>query len=429
MRFSLETNTTLQYEAVIVGGGPAGCAAAVACARAGKKTLLVEKSCSLGGMGTGGLVPGWCPVHTGMLEGVAREIFDRSLQSLTDMPADQEEWVPIEAEALKRVYDTIVSDSGAAVLFDTVPVHVRKEPDGKIKSIVVCNTAGLTEICADVFVDCTGNADLYRLAGGTPIRSATVQPGSLCFYLGNVDLDAFKREPILHTSNANSPIHAIVADEKYPLLTSAHFCIQIIYKNVAVINAGYLYGIDPDRPLDNAAIMMQGRAMAQSYAEALRAYTQAFRNCTLLATAPLLGVRESVRVTATYTVGIEDYLRRARFDDAIAKNDYFIDVHSENMNKLFRVHADLNETCRYYAPGEYYEIPYRSLVTDIPNLLAAGRIVGCDEQVQGSLRTMPAALSTGRAAGTAAAICVESKIAPTALEGTAVRKRLEEQGF
>lgn len=415
MQVTVETVKSFQFDAVVVGGGPAGCSAAIACARRGVRTLLIEKSFSPGGMGTGGLVPTWCPVHTGMLTGSAREIFDAAIADMRDIPDEREEWVPIEAESLKRTYDRLLKESGAEVWFGSMPAAAVKRADGTIGSLAVLTVAGLVEVGAAVYIDCTGNADLARLAGAAIRQPSVVQPASLCFYLGNVNIPAFKREPILHSSNPDSPIHAIVADEKYPLIRNPHFCLTILYDNVAAVNAGYLFGADVRDPSGFARIMTEGRAAAAQYAAALAEYTEAFRNCVLLATAPLPGIRESVRIEAAYTLTEEDYLRRARFADAVARNDYYLDVHSETLDALVRAHRDLSEVCRYYEKGEYYEIPFRSLVSSVDNLLAAGRIIGCDDRMQGSVRTMPTALATGMAAGIAAAVAVRSGAPPARL--------------
>lgn len=349
-----------------------------------------------------------------MMRNSAREIFDSALGGMSDLPDDREEWVPIEAEALKRVYDKLVYECGTDVWFESCPVCVSLN-GGLIRSVTVITPAGRVEVSAECFIDCTGNADLCRLSGASVVRPERVQPASLCFYLGGLDIQAFKREPELHSSNPDSPLHKIAADPRYPLITSPHFCIKILYGNVAAINAGYLYGVDISDPGAMFRLMRTGREAAAQYAAALAEYTEAFRNCSLIATAPLLGIRESVRINAVYNLTIDDYVRRARFDDAIARNDYFIDVHSPAVDELVKQHKDLSGECLYYEKGEYYEIPYRSLLSDVDNLLAAGRIIGCDERVQGSVRTMPNALSTGMAAGIAAAVAVRAGKTPARL--------------
>ena len=234
---------------------------------------------------------------------------------MSDLPDDREEWVPIEAEALKRVYDKLVYECGTDVWFESCPVCVSLN-GGLIRSVTVITPAGRVEISAKCFIDCTGNADLCRLSGASVVRPEMVQPASLCFYLGGLDIQAFKREPELHSSNPDSPLHKIAADPRYPLITSPHFCIKILCGNVAAINAGYLYGVDISDPGAMFRLMRTGREAAAQYAAALAEYTEAFRNCSLIATAPLLGIRESVRINAVYNLTIDDYVRRARFDDA-----------------------------------------------------------------------------------------------------------------
>ena len=111
------------YEIIVAGGGPAGCAAAMAAARKGAKTLLIEATGCLGGMGTAGLVPAWCPFSDKekiIYRGIAEEIFNASKKGVAHVRMTDLDWVPIDAEHLKRVYDRKVSESGADVLFHSL---------------------------------------------------------------------------------------------------------------------------------------------------------------------------------------------------------------------------------------------------------------------------------------------------------------------
>ena len=133
------------WDVIVVGGGPAGCAAAVAAAESGRRTLLLERTCSLGGMGTAGLVPAWCPfsdreqqIHRGFADRILR----RSLATTPHIDPTAVDWVPISAEALKVIYDDELSRAGVEIRFDSLLVDVVVE-ERRVAGLVVADKTGL----------------------------------------------------------------------------------------------------------------------------------------------------------------------------------------------------------------------------------------------------------------------------------------------
>lgn len=115
------------WDVIVAGGGPAGCTAAAAAAREGASTLLIEATGALGGMGTSGLVPAWCPftdkvriIYSGLAERVLKE----TMAGMPHVPPERFDWTPIDPERLKRVYDELVTGSGASIRFGTMLVEV-----------------------------------------------------------------------------------------------------------------------------------------------------------------------------------------------------------------------------------------------------------------------------------------------------------------
>ncbi|HHW90350.1 MAG TPA: FAD-dependent oxidoreductase, partial [Clostridiales bacterium] len=184
------------------------------------------------------------------------------------------------------------------------------------------------------------------------------------------------------------------------------FCSKQIARGIVAFNAGYIEDIDVNDGFSVSQGLILGRQMAQEYLSALKKYTKAFDNAVIVSTAAALGVRESYRVMGEYILTLDDYIKRRKFPDAIAKNDYFLDVHSKELNERYlKQNLDIDEDYfKNYQKGEYYEIPLRCLIPKgFQDLLAAGRIISADEYVQGSIRTMPACLAIGEAAGVEAA--------------------------
>ena len=184
------------YDVIVVGGGPSGCTAATAAAREGAKTLLIEATGCLGGMGTSGLVPTWAPFSDKekiIYRGLAKKVLSAVKKETPHIGGDDLDWIPVTAELLKRLYDDMVTESGAHIIFNTVLSAVEMDEGSRVSHIIASNKSGLTAYSAKVFVDCTGDADLAYWAGAECEKGAgpksELQPATLCFILGNVLLN------------------------------------------------------------------------------------------------------------------------------------------------------------------------------------------------------------------------------------------------
>jgi hypothetical protein len=423
------------FDVIVVGAGPAGCAAATAAAREGSRTLLIEQTSSLGGMGTSALVPAWTPFsdHQKIIyRGLAETVFKQTKAGMAHVKPDALDWVPIDAELLKRVYDDMVRQAGVNVLFNTFFSAVQTSGDGFVDAIVVSNKSGLSALSASVYIDCTGDADLCAWAGAEFHKGdetgAGLMPATHCFLLANVNIKAYEEGPNLHCGNPKSPIHAIVASGKYPLIPDLHLCSNTVGPGVVGFNAGHVYSVDATDPATVSQAVMQGRKLAASYRDALAEYLpEAFGKAFLVSTGSLLGIRETRRIVGDYVLTLEDYLRRRSFPDEICRNSYFIDVHAKvkaAFDDLKKVDEWEKSTLRY-GPGETHGIPYRCLTPQrLFNVLVAGRSISTEQLVQGSVRIMPCCLAMGEAAGIAAAMAVGAGSDVRAVDTQDLRKRL-----
>jgi flavin-dependent dehydrogenase len=159
-----------RWDVIVVGGGPGGCTAAISAAREGAKTLLIEATGQLGGMGTSGLVPAWCPFSDGekiIYRGLAKKIFNESKKGVPHEKPEKLDWVHINPEHLVTVYDRMVTESGTRVLFFSRLAAVEMSAGDTVDALVVANKAGLTAFRAKVYVDATGDGDLAAWAGAT----------------------------------------------------------------------------------------------------------------------------------------------------------------------------------------------------------------------------------------------------------------------
>lgn len=431
-----------EYDVIVAGGGPAGCTAAISAAREGKKTLLIEATGCLGGMGTSGLVPAWCPFSDKeqvVYQGLAEQIMERVKGTMLHVPKDLLDWVPIDPEMLKSVYDEMVSKSGAEVLFCTFLSAVETDEHGNVTSIILSNKDGLTAYSAKVYVDATGDADLSVWAGAEYEKGGPdgeVQPSSHCFVLSNVDSYAYAYGKSLHPGNPESPVYKIAASDKYPLVYDFHMCSNFIGPGTLGFNAGHLFNVDNTNPRTLSKDLMTGRQLARQLRDGLAEFCpEAFANSFLAQTGALMGVRESRRIVGDYQITREDFVARRSFDDEICRNCYYIDVHNQKdeADKVRDGETSFNEMAEkvavHYGKGESHGVPYRALLPKgLRNVIVAGRSISSDRIVNGSLRVMPVCLAMGEAAGLAAAMATEQENDLRKIDVTQLRAKLKEYG-
>lgn len=432
-----------RYEVIVAGGGPAGCTAAIAAAREGKKTLLIEATGCLGGMGTSGLVPAWCPFSDKeniVYAGLGIKIMEKVKATMPHVPKTLVDWVPIDPEMLKTVYDDMVTESGAEVLFNTVLSAVDTDGQGNVTAIVVSNKDGLSAYAADIYIDCTGDGDLAVWAGaayekGDP-ETGDLQPASHCFVISNVDSYAYQFGVRLHGANPDSPVHKIAASDKYPLVHDFHMCNNFVGPGTVGFNAGHVFNVDNTNPRTLSQDLMTGRKLARQLRDGLAEYfPEAFANSYLAQTGALMGIRETRRIVCDYKITREDFVARRSFEDEVCRNCYYIDVHntkkdaekvkSGNMavREMFDKHAV------HYGPGESHGVPYRALTPmGLNNVLIAGRSISSDRIVNGSLRVMPVCLAMGEAAGMAAAMASDAGKDVRKVDVQALREKLRVLG-
>ncbi|XHR29722.1 MAG: FAD-dependent oxidoreductase [Chthoniobacteraceae bacterium] len=432
-----------EWDVVVIGGGPSGCAAAASAAREGSKTLLVEAGGFLGGAATAALVPAWCPFTDKekiIYRGIAERVLETCKAGMPHVGKKDVDWVPIDPERLKRVYDDLVTESGAALLFNTMLSSVDLDGKGGVSTLLVTNKQGLSALKAKVYIDCTGDADLAAWAGAEFHKGddhGELMPATHCFTLSGVNNFAFQYScgngRLLHANNPKSPLYEAIASKKYPLIPDAHLCCSITGPGVVGFNAGHLWKVDNTDPASVSKALVKGRKMAAQFRDLLaEACPEAFANAFLVNTANQVGIRESRRIVGDYCLTLDDYLARRSFPDEICRNAYFIDVHhslkaaEKNVSER---REGLEDTVRY-GPGESHGIPYRCLLPKgLRNVLVAGRSISCERIVQGSVRVMPACLAMGEATGLAASLALQTNGGDVhAVNTDILRERLRDRG-
>lgn len=425
-----------QYDVIVVGGGPAGCTAAASAARDGAKTLIIEGTSALGGMGTSGLVPLWAPFSDKekiIYGGMAQRVFEQSKAGMPHVEKTGICWTQIDPELLKRIYDDLVTDAGADVLFNS-SVCAAEAENGTVDAIIVANKSGLTAYRAQIFIDASGDADIAAWAGADFQKgdetSGELMPATHCFSLTNVDEYTQKYSGYdWWESGPGSWRHEML--KKYPGLTDGHMCKAHVGPGVFGFNAGHIWDVDNTVPETVSKALIQGRKIACEFRKALAEFHPAFTNAFLVNTGSLLGIRETRRIIGDYILTLEDYMARRTFDDEICRNSYPIDIHTSKDEIELSKQGEMDVMQRYeqFKPGESHGIPYRSLIPKkLTNVLVAGRSISADRPVQGSVRVMPVCLCMGEAAGTAAAMALNESCEIRKINVGKLREKLRKNG-
>ena len=436
-------------DVLVAGGGMAGIAAAIAAARAGAATVLVERAGWLGGMGITGATglhtffnvfgahPG--AERTRLVAGIAQELVDR-VQQLgggaghvrMERGSDFVSMLtPVEPEAFKLAAFQLCREAGVKLLLHTILDEVRSDR-GHIECVVAWNKAGRSLLRAKQYVDCTGDGDLAAWAGAPFERYRPGDRGAysagFTFRLCNIDLAAMeadldRRGLITQLAHAVKPgttapdlvrlgIHtgrlreAGAANAPGYFLASSLRPRELTYCNC--INHGPNDGLDPDA-LTEAEVDLRGRML--EVAEMFRRHVAGCEGAYAAGPAPSVGQRRARAIRCDYELSQDDVTEGRRFDDEIGLFG-FID------NGQFFVRE-----------AGAYGIPYRALIPrSLDNVLIAGRMMTVDLVAHNSTRNTVCCLLCGQAAGTAAALSAAGGIAPRDLDPTDLRDRLARDG-
>jgi FAD dependent oxidoreductase len=416
------------YDVVVVGAGSAGATAAIAAARTGARTLLVDRMGFLGGISTAVLdtfyafyTPGEAPKR--VVGGIGWEVAGL----LTAAGAAFERpntygagtGITYDPEVLKRLWETLVEDAGAEVLLHTWVTGAELDADRRVRALSLFNKGGAGRVEAAVVVDASGDADVAAWAGvpfDDPAANGQIQSLSTVFRLAGVDVEraeAFGKRALWERMRAASSSGAY----RLPRIEGSwHRTPQ---PGVVMALMTRVPRVDATDPAQLTRAEIEGRRQASEYARFLREQVPGFERAVMVSTSPAIGVRESRRVHGRYRLAAGDVLAGRRFDDEIALCGAPIEDH----------HAGADTRWSYVPGGGVYGIPYRCLLPlTVEGLLVAGRCFSATHDAHASARSMGTCMSMGQAAGTAAAVAAGGGAVPGDLDAGRLRARLAEQG-
>ena len=403
---------TSTVDVLVVGGGSAGLAAAVAAARNGAQVLLIERFSYIGGLATGGLIILLLTLDDGAghqaVGGLCQEIVDRMERRKAVHYPPREQWnvpdsklvehysqwglvwgspapeghrirysVAFDAHEFVYAADQMLKAAGVRVLYQTWACEPVVK-NGSIEAIVIQNKAGRQAIAVKVVIDATGDGDIFAGAGES-FELERVHPW-LWFEMSNVEAAAVPgRGLYFHTPGGGR--------------------VLVPWGGEARVNRK----IDATDPDEVSAALTDCRDMVINEAGRLRSTVPGFENATVSLMADQLGITESRRLQGDYVMTRDDLDRQ--FDDVIARTGHW--------TKYLCV----------------YNIPYRSLLPrGLDNLLVAGRCISVDHRVHHATKEIPPCMATGEAAGTAAALAIKSGLNAKKLDVAALQEQLRAQG-
>ena len=424
-----------EYEVAVLGGGPAGIAAAVAAARAGRRTLLIERYGFLGGMGTAAGVTNFCGLHANVhgemhrvVQGIASDLLAR-IDRLGGLNAPH----LILGKILAQAYDTaaykIAADDLLAshkvdILFHALGAGVVMQDARRIGALMVETKAGRQAVAAELFIDCSGDGDLAAWAGAAfevGDNAGSMLYPSMMFRLNGIDPErageAWRTIPALMEKAEASGTHrfprkaAIVRPQRSPIEWRVNFT-QLARPDGSAIN-----GLDPD---DLTRGEIDGRRQAIEAFNFLRT-VPGFEKSYIVDLPPQLGIRETRRVIGGYMLSGDDVLGCAGFEDSIGVNGWPMETHVAG-DVIFKFPPIPQSR-------GFNELPYRMLVpAAIDNLLMAGRCASMTHDGQSAARVSGACFAMGEAAGTAAALALSGNTLPRDIAVGKLQHRLQQAG-
>lgn len=442
-------------DVIVVGGGPAGVCAAIAAARNGARTLIVEQGNCLGGMATRGLVAPFmtCYDTTGevmVIKGLFAEIVDRMVElggaihpSVVRAGTPFSAWItaghdhltPFDPEILKYVLDVMCDEAGVKVMYHTTLVDAIVKGN-TLKGIRVLNREGLGTIGAKVAIDATGDGDLAARAGapcsfGNP-ELGKIQPATLFFHINNVDsprlikdveahLHEFRKVNGVSYRALHWRVEEAEAAGEWDIPRKSVNIYRGVREDEWAVNCTRISNVDATSTESLSAAEKEGRRQVQEMMNFFHKYVPGCENATIKSSASTMGIRESRHVLGEYVLAAEDLLQGVVPDDSILLASNSVDVHGRNGANTTEYKTVEN--------GQWYGLPLRCLVPrDIDGLLVAGRAISATSDAAGAVRVMPPCMAMGHAAGITAAIAALGLTLPRNVDAAEVRSRLRNEG-
>lgn len=423
------------FSVVVAGAGSAGCTAAIASARSGASTLLIDRLPFAGGTSTGVLdtfygfyTPGKKAkkIVGGIPDDVVAEL--RALGPVVERPNTYGAGTGItyNPEHLKVAWERLLKRSGVKLLFHSL-VHEVKVQDGNIKNLILSNRSGTYQVSADVFIDTTGDADITHLGGFSYERAGDLSPAqtlTTTFRMVNVNMQNRKSisKDQLHSLMREASLEGFNLPRKEGsdhITTVPNTTATVMTRLDSVRSRTDGFDSVIEDPYFLTESETQGREQALEYARFLKAKVPGYEDSDIYGLSTFLGIRETRRVYGDYRVTREDVLSAQQFDDQIALCGAPIEDH----------HSGDGTEWRYLPEGSAVGIPLSALrVKDAENLLVAGRCFSASHDAHASIRSMGQCMAMGEAVGVTGSLSALSKKSIRDISAASIQSLLRESG-
>jgi hypothetical protein len=432
------TPVMAETDVLVVGGGPGGLAAALGAARKGAKTLLMERYGCFGGVIAQSMVGtiAWYRTSEQTVDagGIGVEFERRAKEMNASLEVNR--YQVLDTEVFKFIADRMVQEAGIVPLLHTQTVDVLMDGD-TIRGVVTESKSGRQAILAERVIDATGDADVAQRAG-VPFRidpKQELEGASVNFGCSGIDLEKFitymlknpssiadwgdasgEKEAAEFSTYLVEPFNRAKEAGEIPadIRMESYWGSFTDAGEIPNMNAIHMSGIDSTDVWDLTRGEIEGRQRVMWAVAALKKYAPGFEKSRLRTMGASLGVRESRKIIGEYELTEHDVLNQARFDDSIG---------------IFPEFLDGNGIAIMPSTGRYFHVPYRiTLPRGVENLLVAGRCVAGDKVSHAATRQMMCCTVTGQGAGVAAAVSLESDVAPRRVDVSLVQEALRKQG-
>lgn len=411
---ALESKTIYRdVDVIVAGGGPSGVAAAINSARAGARTVIVERYGRLGGAAVTSTVN---PLMGGASSAFLDEVMAR-------FRAAGSHW-----EVLDLVYADMLEDAGVEILLHCWVFDTLLEGDA-VRGIRVLSKEGILELRAKVVVDATADADVSQSAGAAYEMGREgdklLQPMTIMYRLGGVNKESGllcgSEEEAHHVHVPGGTWHDVVTAGQSRAELPENVGIIRIYESShpgeRVVNATQVNHVDGTKVADLTRAELEGRRQAITVTEFIKQHAPGYESCFIAQMPASIGVRETRRVLGVEYLTREDLISGRKWPDAVVRNaNFVIDIHNPNGSGQAETFA---------ARVQPYDIPYGCLVPrDVDGLLVAGRCISGSHEAHASYRVQQIAIAIGAASGTAAALAAMKGIEPRHVDVSQIQSHL-----